>query len=161
MYDSACTITKKCRRLLVSSTGYPHAPISQRVTLPLPFLWVDSSGVYHYPRQTDHRCFPHHGKVHRTGFTAPPTPIKAFRIVRLMAFPLCCFLLSDVTGLYNASAVFLHRRILRRIFQRSIYRKAHISCFYLILSSALSDHCKNMLLHYTMPTITTVFIIFA
>ena len=34
-----------CRRLLVSSTGYPHMPISQHVTLPLPFLWVDSPQV--------------------------------------------------------------------------------------------------------------------
>ena len=37
-----------CRRLLVSSTGYPHICISQYATLPLPFLWADSSGVYHY-----------------------------------------------------------------------------------------------------------------
>lgn len=107
-------------------------PIPQHATLPLPFLWVDSSGVYHYHRQKDHRYFPHHRKTRRTRFTAPLADSKAFHSTRFMTISLCSSLLSDVTGLYNASAAFLHRIILRRIFQRSIYRKAYTSCFYLV-----------------------------
>lgn len=60
---------KLCRRLLVSSTGYPHIPISQYATLPLPFLWVDSpqvciiitaytSSPYQLPVDTLHRTNP-------------------------------------------------------------------------------------------------------
>ena len=41
---------------MVSSTGYPHIRISPYITLPLPFLWAASSGVYHYHWQMFHRC---------------------------------------------------------------------------------------------------------
>ncbi len=34
--------------------------------LPLPFLWVDPFGVYHYPLHMPRRFDPHHGSEHRT-----------------------------------------------------------------------------------------------